>query len=432
MPVQLVNGHVLLPDYPAWTARVQSERRWLTAVDRALSGSESRQALRPRPRERIAFRIESRDPAELCGLLARVDAALKAGRACCPSWGRGIPLVSAVGDTVVLSRNAWAGVQGYIFLSDREAYEVGEVKAAAAGQITLAGTLARDWSAGGWVWPLVFGRPTFSDIEHRTDWHAGLTVTVSEIATPAPVSASEPEPEPLTVCFVDPWGGLESWANLASQTFTAPEGTLLDVNYVCLGPWNYAAAQMPVATHDCFADPAGGIESFGGLDNQTIDGKASGTLIPPTACLGAWGYDTNGAGTVQVSPLALPDFNQVGPTLTFELTDVVSCNRDFFPALVNWQADAWDLFGRYETWNNLAAGDPGASWTGGQGAVNPDWTPALPFSWLSAPNGPFGGYETWTNLTDGDPGAAWTGEPGAVNPDWTPTLPFAWTADPIT
>lgn len=112
-----VNGHVLLPHYPDWTRGVRRERLWQTAVDRAMTGFEARVALRPKARERLSFRVESRGADDLSRLLARVDAALKAGLACCPGWGRGIPLVHAWGTEVRLSRAAWLDVQSGDFRS---------------------------------------------------------------------------------------------------------------------------------------------------------------------------------------------------------------------------------------------------------------------------------------------------------------------------
>lgn len=122
-------------------------------------------ALRPKPRESLSFRVESQDPDTLCGLLARVDAALKAGLGCCPGWGRGIPLVAASGASVSLFRAAWDDVQAgsYLFLAvpgGGGGFEVAEVASVDGNALAFTGTLAFDWSAGGWAWPLVFGRPT--------------------------------------------------------------------------------------------------------------------------------------------------------------------------------------------------------------------------------------------------------------------------------
>lgn len=200
MPLATVNGHVLLPHYPDWSRNVQRARVWQTSVDRALTGFESRQALRPKPRERLSFRVESRDADDLTLLLGRVDAALKAGLACVPSWGRGIPLVAASGDSVELARDAWADLQtgSFLFLAEpgaRETFEVAEVLSVSGDTVTLADPLGSVWGAGHWAWPLLFGRPAFSALEQRTDWHAALTISLSQLAV-QPESPEEPPPPP--------------------------------------------------------------------------------------------------------------------------------------------------------------------------------------------------------------------------------------------
>jgi hypothetical protein len=202
MPVETVNGHVLLPHYPDWTRKVQRARVWQTSVDRALTGFEVRAALRPKSRERLTFRVESRDPDDLVRLLARVDAALKAGLGCCPGWGRGIPLTTAGGTEVRLSRPAWDDVQtgSFLFLAKPdggEAFEVVEVEEVYGDSITLAEALVGAWGAGEWAWPLLFGRPAFSAVEFRTDWHAGVTITLTETATVKTL----PPKEPGTITF---------------------------------------------------------------------------------------------------------------------------------------------------------------------------------------------------------------------------------------
>jgi hypothetical protein len=203
MSVTLVHGHVLFPHYPDWTRGVRRQRRWQTEVDRALSGAEARVALRPKPREQLAFRVEARDPDDLARLLARVDAALKSGLACCPAWGRGLPLVAVAGEAVELGREAWADVQAgsFLFLAapdGGETFEVVEVAEVDADTVTLTGDALGAWGAGDWAWPLLFGRPAFSVFEHRTDWHARVSVTLTTLDT---VPTLVPVVVPLAITF---------------------------------------------------------------------------------------------------------------------------------------------------------------------------------------------------------------------------------------
>lgn len=236
MSVALVNSHVLLPHYPDWRRPIRRDRVWLTTVDRALTGTEARAAMRPKPRERISWRMESQDADELARMLARVEAAMQAGLACAPYWGRGVQLVSAVGDSVTLSRTAWAGVGegSWVLIGERdsaETFETAEVLYVQGTLVRLSGDLAVDRGSDSWAWPLIFGRPTFGEIEHRTDYHAGVTVTLSEISI-------RPDPQVIVdICFIDPNGGLESWQNVTFGEYDGEE-VLADVSFWCFGQWH--------------------------------------------------------------------------------------------------------------------------------------------------------------------------------------------------
>jgi hypothetical protein len=96
----------------------------------------------------------------------------------------------------------WDDVQtgSFLFLAKPdggEAFEVVEVEEVYGDSITLAEALVGAWGAGEWAWPLLFGRPAFSAVEFRTDWHAGVTITLTETATVKTL----PPKEPGTITF---------------------------------------------------------------------------------------------------------------------------------------------------------------------------------------------------------------------------------------
>jgi hypothetical protein len=323
MPVTEVNAHVLLPHLPDWSRPVQWSRAWRTDVQRVLTGAEERRALRPKPRGSLSWRVLPFDVTEQTPLLARLRAAAKSGLACAPYWGRGRRVVSAAGTELVIEEEAWPWFEADDFLLLRsleadpvEAFELAQAEAVNGDTLTLKAALIGTWGEGTWAWPLVFGRLTFSDLSHRTDWHAGVTVTLAELV----VRPDPPEWE--SICFIDPWGACESWNNFADQAFAlsfADAGhPLSSLSYACMGVWFGHAAGS-----------AGEVDSF------------------------TW----------------LADFAFIGMVKTFTANGEAWNLPQTFPF---WTGNAFGISGVYETWSNLEDGVPEASWTGGRLTLSQD------------------------------------------------------------
>lgn len=376
MPLTTVNGHVLLPHYPDWTRPVEWSRSWRTDVDRSLSGSEERRALRPKPRTSVTWNILPYDVTEEARLLARLRAAAKSGLACAPYWGRGLRIVSAVGTALELEANAWGWVQmnDYLFLRTLradapDAFELVQVGAIAGDTITLKAALALAWENGAWAWPLIFGRLTFGELTHRTDWHAGVTVTLSQLVI-------RPDPSPWEdVCFIDPWGANEAWHNFPVGEFILDpvEPTLLqNITFSCLAPW-IATSWVEQWVDVCFIDPWGANESWRNLP---------------------------------VGEFTLDVFE---PTLLGVQT---------FSCLAPWYASLWGSYGLIESWQPLA----NFTFTGLEHQFNAHgvwWTYPLVLgpTWSCAWLGEYGGWETWANLANGTVGSQWTGTQNIFSPD---------------
>ncbi len=225
MPLATVNGHVLLPHYPDWPRNVQRARVWQTGVDRALTGFQSRLALRPGPRERLSFRVESRDADDLTLLLGRVNAALKAGLACVPSWGRGIPLVAASGVT----HPAYRG-QCYAVFND---WLLGENRAQVPNlEFELSRIPAVDWlgtaaALNGEVNPVAALAELFTD----SRFGAGLPVTLLDADGWDAVASQLATDEFSVTVFLDTAKRLDALLNdfleyLDAALFHTPDGKL--------------------------------------------------------------------------------------------------------------------------------------------------------------------------------------------------------------
>src|SRR5436190_1502696 len=87
--VTLVNDHVLFPNPADWASPPDWSRQWHNEIGTAVSGAESRHALRVQPRITLGFTITPRDVVEQGEFDDRIRAALKAGLACAPYHGRG-------------------------------------------------------------------------------------------------------------------------------------------------------------------------------------------------------------------------------------------------------------------------------------------------------------------------------------------------------
>ncbi|MCZ7640017.1 MAG: hypothetical protein M5U12_30570 [Verrucomicrobia bacterium] len=281
--------------------------------------------MRPKPRGSLSWRLVPFDVTEQTPLLARLRAAAKSGLACAPYWGRGLRLVSAAGTELTLEAEAWPWFEAddYLLLRSLEAeavevFELVQVESVNGVTFTLKVSLVGTWGEGSWAWPLVFGRLTFSDLSHRTDWHAGVTVTLSELVV-------RPDPPSwVDICFIDPSGAHEAWNNLLPGEFNLspldPQGAVLaNLSFSCLGPWR-------AGLHG----PYGAFERWGPLTTFTFTGLT---------------YQFN------AHSLAFNAAVYLGPF---------------------WRGEFYGLFGGWETWTNLSDGEPEASWTGEQRVFGQD------------------------------------------------------------
>ncbi|MCZ7635761.1 MAG: hypothetical protein M5U12_06770 [Verrucomicrobia bacterium] len=220
----------------------------------------------------------------------------------------------------------WFEAEDYLLLRSPEAeaveaFELAQVESVNGVTFTLKAALVGTWPAGTWAWPLVFGRLTFSDLSHRTDWHAGVTVTLAELAV-------RPDPPAwVDICFLDPWGGCESWGNVPDQQFPAPfnpdSAFLVEQAYTCLDPWTY---------------------TFWAVRGAAV----------------RW---------------TLANFSYVGTGYTVaNETFLIEFPPGFPTVMEQCLAVSFGSAGGYETWRNLPDDEIEGSWDGEKNDLNPDWT----------------------------------------------------------
>lgn len=191
--VVLVNNHVLFPNAANWKHRPEWSRQWENEIGTAVTGAETRNALRTQPRITLAFTITPRSVVEQTEFDDRIRAASKSGFACAPYHGRGAILnddawATDVSITVKAGRT-WT-VGDYLFLrAADESYEVRLLTAVnlAAGIWTLefADELTGDHRAGSFAWPLIFGEFKPAEMAARSPRTGPARITIRELISPA-------------------------------------------------------------------------------------------------------------------------------------------------------------------------------------------------------------------------------------------------------
>lgn len=205
--MDLVNGHILIPHRANWATLPEWQRVWLTEITPGITGPESRSAPRAHPLVSLSWLVTPRDLQEQARLDDRLRAAQKAGLACAPCWGRGVPLAAdALNDQVELEPNPWAWRAGdYLFFADADwNYEVGQIEAVTGATLTLVAPLSRLYPAGRLVWPVLFGKLAAEELAALTAGRGEVKLTLQELVSPAslPIGALPPAGEGIGTMIV--------------------------------------------------------------------------------------------------------------------------------------------------------------------------------------------------------------------------------------
>jgi hypothetical protein len=188
-PIEIVDGHVLIPHRANWKEQPDWQRAWRTEIGGGLVGHEARIAPRVAPRIRLSWTISARDLQDRALLEARLIAAKKSGKACTPYWGRSCVLATDVtGKTVTLEATPWKWVIGdRIFLMDAAGnFDVRQVASVAANTLTLSHAVSRTYAAGLQVWPMLFGRLIADEMSAETSHRGHIRCSLQEtVASPS-------------------------------------------------------------------------------------------------------------------------------------------------------------------------------------------------------------------------------------------------------
>ncbi|MHB8520731.1 MAG: hypothetical protein ACYDH9_08225 [Limisphaerales bacterium] len=155
MSIPLVNDAVVFPDPIDWSGKVNWSRTWATRLAEGITGAEDRAAMRTKPLHKLEYGILAASLQDRSNLEARLAAAVKKGRACCPLWARPSELSQDAGDTACLVSGIWPWRQGdYAFFiappgSDGPAPLQNRVWRINAGGPATGGFMADRWYSGG-------------------------------------------------------------------------------------------------------------------------------------------------------------------------------------------------------------------------------------------------------------------------------------------
>ena len=288
----LVNGHILIPDTPDWSAPPDAERLWKTGISEALPGNEARKTVDFAPPIKLSFTLRQQHSGPQQEFEDTVCEALKTGLAAVPLHGMAAVLVSQDGAEIVVDsiQEGWRADE-YLFFSDQNpenpTWEVRQIVSIAGTTITLESALDETWPEGALVWRLIFGRLTSPTQQEAWDYWNGkpkLTLTEREGSTFQGLG---------DLLFFDPH------CYFINGTAIAVEGTdtVYPSSYACVGGWNWCASGGPPI-------PACGRVMFTPASGQAIipcDVVLS--VVPTSEGPPAIHYTTNGKTPTANSPL---------------------------------------------------------------------------------------------------------------------------------
>jgi hypothetical protein len=187
MSIEIINGHVLLPELPEWQGGVGLSRRWQTVIEETVTGAEDRGAMRAVPRLKLSYDIAPLTVEQRARFEDRLREALKSGKAAVPFWGRASDLATnASGTSAELATTNWPWQVGdfICFLDatniERPIHAVRQITAKTGLALTLNSALPQTFAAGSLVWPLLFGKPEADTQEFLTGQQSATKFTLNE------------------------------------------------------------------------------------------------------------------------------------------------------------------------------------------------------------------------------------------------------------
>jgi hypothetical protein len=188
-----LNGFTLLPFPANWSSPPAWQRAWENEVAAAVTGDESRQALRVNPRNQLSFLLTPWTTWELAMLDDLVNQAKKSGTACAPFHGRSSVLQDdCSANEAVLQDNVWGFAAGdYVFFCNLQAYPVAllwdciQITAVDGATLSLASNVSQTYLAQSLVWPVLYGEFTCKDMSIPGAQRGSVQATIRELSSPA-------------------------------------------------------------------------------------------------------------------------------------------------------------------------------------------------------------------------------------------------------
>lgn len=220
MSIEIINGHVLLPELPNWQQGAELTRRWETEIQETVTGAEDRGAMRTVPRLELSYEIATLTQEQRARLENRLREAMKSGKAAVPFWGRASDLASAASGTgAELATTNWPWQTGdYIFFLDasnleKPVHAVRQITGKTGLTLTLDSALPQTFAAGSLVWPLLFGKPDGESMSLLTSRQGAVSFTLLEVTGSTRAAASSAPTYLSRPIFTTP----VNWTDGASQ-----------------------------------------------------------------------------------------------------------------------------------------------------------------------------------------------------------------------
>lgn len=204
MSVQLINGHVLIPHSADWSSPVQWSRQWENEISGALTGHESRAALRSQPRVKLGFAVLPLKLQEQAQFDDRIRQAKKSGLACVPYYSRGgVLTANVVGSPITVADCGYTWkANSYVFLMRDDNFDVFEAIQVTAANLaggiwtlTLSGAPTNTYLAGMLAWPLLLGEFACDSMNALTSRNGTTSITVRELVSSQSEAIGEIAPD---------------------------------------------------------------------------------------------------------------------------------------------------------------------------------------------------------------------------------------------
>lgn len=185
MSLATINSCIVIPDRPNWDRDVQWAKVRPGATLKSIQGQEDRVMHRSTPLVSLTYMVTPYTLQERSLLVARVEAAVKSGRACVPYWGRGQQLASACSTTALTltADSEWTFAAGdFVFLLEPTTgeWEVIEVASVSGVNVTLDASPSTTYPAGSLCWPVLFGVLSVGSLGLDESYRGSMELTIAE------------------------------------------------------------------------------------------------------------------------------------------------------------------------------------------------------------------------------------------------------------